>query len=199
MTKEVKLINQTDGPLGLRLVRATSKKFSGELRTVKEGQEYVLTVRTQPLPKGYHQGDFIFTTSLPQMPKYQMKARAHITDRIVVGPRRFLIFRPMRRAGEKFAFLRNQGEKPVHIIECTTSNDALKTRVETTTKGKSYRVVLEFPEGYVPSQAGDKLVIKTDDKEFPEFVVPIIKSKSTTTRPVRKRPVIRKAITGPAR
>ncbi len=189
LTKEVELTNHGDGPLELELVKSTSPKFTGQLRTVEEGQKYVLTVQTKPpLPKGSYHGQFMFKTNFEKMPKLTIRAHARVAERVTVLPRRIPVFRPFKEAGKRFAYLRNYGKKPINIIDCSVSG-GLKVNVVTRQKGQSYSIIIGVPAGYLPPESGDKLVIKTDDEEFAEFVVPIVRPKPSMKRPTTMRSI----------
>ncbi len=189
LTKEVELTNYGDGPLELELIKSTSPQFTGQLRTVEEGQKYVLTVQTQPpLPKGSYHGQFVFKTNLEKMPKLTIRAHARVDDRVTVLPRRIRVFRPFKKAGKRFAYLRNYGKEPISIIDYSVSG-GLKVEVITRKKGESYSIIIQVPAGYLPPEGGDKLVIKTDDEEFGEFVVPIVRTKLPKKRPTTKRSI----------
>jgi len=189
LTKEVELTNHGDEPLELELVRSSSPKFTGQLRTVEEGQKYVLTVQTKPpLPKGSYHGQFVFKTNFEKMPKLTIRAHARVDDRVTVLPRRIPVFRPFKKAGKRFAYLRNYGKEPISIVDYSVSG-GLKVEVVTRKKGESYSIIIQVPAGYLPPESGDKLVIKTDDEEFGEFVVPIVRTKLPKKRPTTKRSI----------
>jgi hypothetical protein len=198
--KEVELINNNEEPVELKLVRSPHNKFTGQLRVVEPGRKYVLDVQTQPpLPKGYHRGEFKFTTSSPNVPNYTVRASASVTDRVMVMPRRVLIFRPMKNKTKRTVFLRNEGETPVRVLDVSATNELLGLKTQTLKEGQSHRVTLELPAGYMPPASGDKLVIKTDDEEFSELVVPIVRSRPPATRPAARRPVVRRITSRPAK
>ncbi|HUW83206.1 MAG TPA: DUF1573 domain-containing protein [Phycisphaerae bacterium] len=111
---------------------------------------------------------------------------ANTQERVSVVPHEILVVAPAE--GESHppyhVFLHYE---PVKILECQASDERIKVELDHRQERNNYRITLTLPEDYQPPKGGDKLVIKTDDEEFGEFVIPIVQVSRSEPAPVSRR------------
>jgi len=173
-TKQVELTSNADQPLELEIVEATPKGFDVTLETLEEGKRFLLKAQMQPpLERRMHRGHVVLKTNLAKMPQLKVPLSAYIPERVTVVPRKIILFSSTEgKSRPRYAFLRYE---PVAVLACQASDERIKVELEHRPAHNDYRITLALPEDYQPPKDGDKLVIKTDDEEFPEFVIPIVR------------------------
>ncbi len=179
VSKAVKIINRSEDPLTLSGVRSTNPNFKADIKTLKHGQEFELTITTvPPLPYGPNRANIVLKTSHPEMSQLSVMTYVAVTPPVDVIPT-YLRLNPgkLEKPLHKYVTVRNRTGGELKLSEDKVSIDGVGITLITLDKRNSqpyYRYKLIFPAGYdAPHGLNAQFTFKTSDKEFPEFVIPI--------------------------
>jgi hypothetical protein len=151
---------------------SSSDKFAAAIRPIGKTGNIMLTVSPKPpFEVGEHRATVTVETTCKPQPKVEVPVVLVQPERIVVAPE-FVEVSRQRRLRTASVSIKNNGNEPIHILAVERSNRMIRTQFFPEPDGFSYQLQMTFLSGYVPSP-GDKVVIKTDDKEYPEIVIPI--------------------------
>ena len=188
----MKVTNNTEEPLSVELVPEPDQKdFNFELVEVEPGKRYEVHVTIPDILKksGRLRSSATLKTNKNAQESIQVTASATVPKRLDISPAIVNMTTAARtvgdRPGTRVVRFTNYGDTPAKILEATVDDPQVKVTVEEQTAGKRYAVNMEMPAGWQPQSDDTKLVLKTDDKEFPTIEVPIIGSgkKSPDPRP----------------
>ena len=190
-SKQVELTANADEPVELEIAEVTAEGFNVTLETLEEGKRFLLKAETHSsFERGMHRRHVVLKTNLAKMPELTVPLSAYVPERVTVVPRRIMVFSSTEgKSRPRYAFLRYEGDKAVKILECQASDERIKVEVDHRQDRNNYRITLTLPEDYQPPKGGDKLVIKTDDQEFGEFVIPIVQVNRSRATPVAAKKV----------
>ncbi|MCH7918088.1 MAG: DUF1573 domain-containing protein [Planctomycetes bacterium] len=202
VSKAVKIINKSEDPLTLSGIRSTDPRFKADVKTLKHGREFELTITTvPPLQYGHNRANIILKTSNPEMSQLSIMTYVTVTPPVDVIPT-YLRLNPgkLKKPLNKYVTVRNRTGGELKLSEAKVSIDGVGITLITLDRGNSrpyYRYQLTFPAGYeAPEGLSAQFTFKTSDKEFPQFVIPIragirrapsLRSRPSTPSPGRAR------------
>ncbi|MHC5109316.1 MAG: DUF1573 domain-containing protein [Planctomycetota bacterium] len=189
----LKVTNNTEEPIELELDVPKDSKFKFDLVTVEQGKKFEIRVKmaeTSTKP-GQARTTAVLKTNVEAQKEIKVAATATIPKRLDVVPSTITLAATPSKGSKgitRIVRVTNYGPNPVKVLEANCSNPKINSNLSEKIVGKNYDIRLEFPAGYKPPANGDKLVIKTDDKEFAQITVDIASRASKKTPPRRKRP-----------
>jgi thiol-disulfide isomerase/thioredoxin len=177
VSRKITITNNTDESLNLTLdSKASSGCFQVDLAEKEPGKVYELTVTAHPpYQSGLNRHNVVLTTNNPKQPTITVPCMAEILERIDIRPARINV--PHSSASTTPSLPRkvrisNNGDTPLKLGEATATDPRLTVEVKELQPGVHFDVIVNIPGGYSP-EAGTAVVVKTDDKEFPELRIPI--------------------------
>ncbi len=182
-SRTIHLKNQYTEPLDLRIRSGSEEShFAAELRPTVAGSEYDLIVTTvPPLSQGFTRDKVIVETSQEDLPVLTFSLSARVEPRVVLRPTRLTVTPRITKQAARTVRVQYRADEPLKIekiestcpgVECTVLPPA-PPRGDALVAFHTVRVNLPaYAE--VPDE-GAQVVIHTDDKEFSELTVKIIK------------------------
>ncbi len=152
---------------------SSSPKFAVRVKRLGTSNNAMLTVT----PNGpFDLGELtavakVKTTSEPQ-PTLDVPIRLYNPKRVEVTPEA-VVLQGAARTQRYSITIANNGFSDLHILGVTKSNSSIRTQFYPDSDGFSYRLEVMLPVNYAMAAGGDKITIRTDDKEFGEIVIPI--------------------------
>jgi hypothetical protein len=174
------------GPLSLKLKDSKNKSVRAELREVKPGEEYELTVTLEPpFQAPYVRDKLELETGIAQAPVAEVPIYATVTPRVAAVPAAVNIPANVRPNWQQRIAFRWDDENPGHLLEASIQNPALKAEI--VDRNNVQQVLLTVTEQYRPRVGRDYLLVKTDDAEMAEVRVPVryLRSSPAARRPAR--------------
>lgn len=152
----------------------SSPKFEATVTKLSGGQSAKLVVDPKPpFDLGELNATIKVTTTCKQQPIIEVPLRLFTPKRIEVTPEDIVLEGP-RRTRQFNVTIANNGLENLSILGVARSSNLIRTRFYPSDEdGRSYKLEVTLPFNYTPSADGDKITIRTDDKEFGEIVIPI--------------------------
>jgi len=196
----LKITNNTDNPLELKLSKDKDGPFSFSLAEKEKGKSFELKIKiTPPYTPGRIRGKIDLTTNIEGQKTIPVNAHATVPARLDVQPSQVVIDpnRPTKNVTSRPIRVTNYGASAVKITEASSTDPKIKVALNERTPGRAYTITLDMPAGYAPPDSGAKIVLKTDDKDKPELVIPVTlrnvpkqlgnaKAKRTPRRPAEE-------------
>lgn len=174
------LTNSMPSPIKPQLIRGTSpEKFKCDLEEVKPGREYRLTVRMEPpyapgtisetlkVRTGDAASDVLTISAYAVIPK-----RVEVFPSVVLLPTATAMSRTTAPIVRQLQLL-NHGASAVKLVSATATDAEIKVSDELVAAGKEYRLTVTVPKSFQPAKEGTFVTVKTDDKDYGEFRIPI--------------------------
>ena len=180
MTKSVDIECTYTQPLRLKLPEKQADGLEFELEEVEEGHLYRLTATTvPPLRDGVLNADAKLETGVAEVPEVRVHIRGYVHEPVAVLPRELIVVERMTKPALRLLTVRTRKDKPIKVLEVIASDPAIKTEVQATApNGRVVTIRVTLPPAADVPDVGATITIKTDDEEFAELVVPIIKTKN---------------------
>lgn len=196
----VKLENKFEKPLMLKLKEGqTFGNFDVELREVKPGEAYELSVTTKPpLRVGWNRAIVKLATGLDVVPEISIPVHGNAQPRVFVSPFTLTVTPNDKEPSEKLLRVQYRTSSPVKITKVRSSLESVRCEVQPSTaptglsKTAYHQIrVLLPPYDEIPEDGG-LVEIFTDDKdeEYQRLEVPIVRRDlgRRQARPVTKAP-----------
>lgn len=176
-TKRIHITNRTTKPLRLSSPEAGDRAFTAELKTLRPGKEFELSVTAvPPFGSGTFRGSITMKTNLPEVPAIRVPAVVVVQPPVTVAPAA-IRWRdgPSTSAREVRVLVRNNSAMSGFAIsEATVTLPGVVAVVKEIEAGRRFSVVLTFPVGFEwPHEDHAALKIKTTNPLMPVITVPI--------------------------
>ncbi len=183
--KIIKITNNTETPLKLTLPENSNGSFKFDLKEVEPGKQFDLTIYLEPpYEPGRERETLNIKTNIEKQPVLNVRLNAVFSERIDVRPSPLVIPESDREI-PRVVLVRNNGSTPVNVLDVTVNDDSVladKVTWKARKAGFSYQVQVVIPPNHALPKEGRNLLIKTDDKEKPEIVVPMTPRPTRTAR-----------------
>lgn len=207
-TRTVRIKNNADEPLELKLQPFKSEQFEVELTETEPGKEFELEFKTVvPYKPGVLQALAVLETNLPGEPSLRIRAAGRVPDRLDLNPSvaRAPVRTPAGRSHGVLNFhLNNYGASLVNVKQAKVDDPAITAMVDCRSPGKAYWIQVKIPPDRVIPPGGRTLTVETDDPDVPKLearIVPPVaaaqtprtpptpqQAKATQTRPAAPKP-----------
>ena len=190
--------NNMETPLELTVPETRDgSPFTYELVETTPGKTFELHVRTVPPYKpGTLRETIKIGTNVEAQKTLDVRIHGTVPERLDIQPKTITVVAPRgnkRSTGRPVTRLlrfNNYGKRPVKLLEATVDNPDITATITENKPGKSYNVQVRMPAGFVPTDKGNVLTLKTDDPDIPELTIPIRaplkKSARAPGRPIDK-------------
>ena len=175
----VQIVNHGETPITLSAPQCDNHGISAELKTIKPGKEFELTVRTVP-PVAPGNGNAVITmkTTLPQMPVLTVQALLFSRPAVMVSPST-LMLPPGPFTGVVTNSIRvinlSSNYPEITLSDPSVNMPGVGAKIGELSKGKSFVVMLTFPPGFdVPTNGNIEVTFKSSHPLFKEIKVPVI-------------------------
>jgi len=156
--------------------KSDSSKFEVKVQAI-EGTPYAkLVVRSKPpFDVGENRSVIHVKTDCPQQRYVDIPVSLLVQARVDVKPDEVILLnKPSDRQVQSQVVITNNGDRALHVLGVSSTNEVIRTLLSPLPDGKSYKLQVTFPPGYQPGPKGDKVTIKTDDPaEYKEIVIPV--------------------------
>lgn len=191
-TKVVKIISNVEEPLTLEAPVSSTAVFKPELKTVRPGKEFELSITySGPISNASPQGSITIKTSSTNLPNLTLTASVMPQPALVAIPQQIQLpaspFPPDYHYAET---IRNNGHTPLKLSEPTVNAEGVTVEVQETEPGKTFRINLVFSANFRarPGQPME-LAVKTSHPKYPVLKVPITQAAAVPAVPPPVLPV----------
>lgn len=189
-SQTVKLECQYASPLPLKLKEGQDLgRFDAELKEIKPGSAYELTVTTKPpLQTGLNRASIALLPSEPNIPAVTISVTAHVLARVMVTPTQLMVAPTTTQPTTQIVHVQYRTEAPLNLTGVNPTPDSIKCEVvpmtidEPNARNAFYQIRVTLPPAdQIPENA--KIEVLTDDKEYPRFDIPVRKIGTGPTAP----------------
>jgi hypothetical protein len=175
-TRVIRLLSNLDGPVTLSNPVCTNQSFRAELKTVREGREYELSVTVvPPLGPGSIVAPITLATSSSKIPVVTVTAYALVQPSLTMTPPRVVLPPlPLSDAATFNVVIQNRSTNSLVLSEpAISAKDASISLIELQ-PGRLFRLTLTFPAGF-QSQAGRGVEarVRSNHPQYPYVRVPV--------------------------
>ncbi len=192
-TRTITITRGDGGPLKPKLLPGTANKaIAADLKEVREGEEYELTVTiSPPWPNDMIHGSLTLETGIEQAPQEVIPVVAQVTPRLATNPARFTIPQTVESDLDLSAQLAWSDEKPGKVTAVTVTDP--KLTAELVDRDNQQAVVLHVPAGYASGAGAPGFVrLTTDDADVPLLQIPVYAMRAPVVAPTpTSNPVVR--------
>ncbi|MCX6873688.1 MAG: DUF1573 domain-containing protein [Verrucomicrobia bacterium] len=176
-THLVRIVNNTDVPLELSPPECSNKALTAELKTLKEGKEFEVSIAAKPpFGPGTVQGTIALKTSSKDLPVLTIDGIIMVQLPVMVMPSQLMLGpTPLTAATTLGVTLRNGSSSAVTVSEATVNVPGVKATIKELQPGRVFNIMLDFPVGFkVDPTAPAELSVKTSHPQYPIVRVPIV-------------------------
>ncbi|HEY3853076.1 MAG TPA: DUF1573 domain-containing protein [Verrucomicrobiae bacterium] len=177
-TATVKIVNNRDTLVTLSDPVAANKKYIPELKTIKPGREYELTVSVEPPFTGPNApGTIALKTSNPEQPTLTVSAITSIQKAVLVSPSQIVVGPPSDHWTTNRVFIRGNGPTHLALEEPQTSDSRIEVKIVPLGTPNLYNLVVAIPPNYqIPRGQHAAATLKSNHPRYPLITVPIVQS-----------------------
>jgi transcriptional regulator len=189
LTKSVEIECAYTEPLKLKLKEMSSKQFAVQLEEIEAGKRYRLTATTKPpLPDGPIRASAQLLTETELVPEVAVPIWGSVQAPVAVTPQALYVANQADKPTQRVVRVTSRRDKPLKVTSITASDPAIQAEivpsgagsknVSTVANATTVRVTLP-PAAQIPAE-GAQITITTDDEEYAELVVRVIKQGKMT-------------------
>jgi len=170
-------------PVRLRLKETRFDHFDVQLEEIEAGKRYELSITTRPpLPGGRLNASARLLTGLEIIPEFPVRISGSVRSPVAVMPHKLYVAGYAEKAAPRTLRVVSRRAEPLEIKRVSASVPAIKAEIlppmprapgAATGNTALIRVTLP-PASEIPAQ-GAQITITTNDGEYPELVVPVLK------------------------
>jgi len=185
-TKVLKIVSNMEEPLTVTEVTSANKSFTTELKTIKEGKEYELSVTAVPpfsQPTTFSQ--ISVKTSATNVPPLNVTAYATLQMQVTVSPMQInLPAGPLTNAVTNAVTVYYRGTNAFNLSEPKVNYAGAEVTIKPVQPGKVFSVQTTFPAGtQVKPGESVQLTVKTDHAKQPLLTVPVFQMQPPAAPP----------------
>jgi hypothetical protein len=174
--KTVRIINNSPGAIMLDPPTSNSERFCPQLRTLKPGREFELTVVTvPPLTNGFNQGIIVLNTTSRLKPVLILRAQVFVQPVQVFPPRIVLYGGVIGEPIKRCVIVTNNQRMRLALSDTKINREHVAVTLEETIPGCQFRVDLTFPSHFqILPEERVILSMQTSLPEDPTIEIPIL-------------------------
>jgi hypothetical protein len=149
--------------------------FKAELKTIKPGREFEVSVSAvPPLSPGNNTGTISVKTSLTNSPVIMITAIAMMHPAVEVSPQQITLPPQLSLWTTNLVTLTDQSSKPLALSDPEASDKRISVALKETKPGSVFQLAAVFPPGYVVAPGQQTQVsVKSNNPQQPVITVPI--------------------------
>lgn len=180
----VRITNNTEEELKLEAPESSNPQFKAELKNVKPGKEWEMTVSyVGPVTNSPPNGMITLKTSSAGTPQLSVSAYAMPQPAVTAQPPHIQL--PAGPLGPNYNYpvaIRNAGRAAITISEPTVNVAGVTVKVQEATPGKLFNLSLNFPSDFkLEAGKSAELTVKTSHPKYPMLRVAIIQPAALPT------------------
>jgi len=179
----VAIVNNEERPLKVGQLQIQGDHFKADLRTVRDGKTYEVAITVPPgLPAGRYMDALLVETDHPRRKQLQIGVNVFVKDDLYASPE-FVDFgdvssqelrNPMLNKLLVQSFTLKKRRGPFTITEVSSDVTGVKIASDPAGASDSFRIDVSLTPALVqPGSLAGTIRIRTDDRLFPEVVIPI--------------------------
>ncbi len=174
-TATVKIVNNRDIPVTISDPVAANKKYIPELKTIKPGYEYELTVSIEPpYTNANAPGTISIKTSNPDQPTLTVTAISTIQKSVQVTPAQVVVGPPVDHWTTNRVYIRGNGATHFTLEEPQSSDSRVELKIVPLGTPNLYNLVVAIPPNYqIPRGEHVTATVKSNHPHYPVITVPI--------------------------
>ncbi|HEX4122706.1 MAG TPA: DUF1573 domain-containing protein, partial [Verrucomicrobiae bacterium] len=171
----VRIVANGDTPITLSSPTSSSKAFTTELKTIREGKEYQLIINAQPpFVTGNIPGSISVKTSLASTPVLTVTAIAAVQQPIQLSPSQITLNPPMNRWTTNRVFIRGNGNAALSLEDPQSSDSRLQLKIVPLGMHGMFNLMVAVPPDFeIPPGARVELSVKSNQPRFPLITIPV--------------------------
>lgn len=172
VSQTLALVRGDGGPIAPKVLPPQTPGLSAELKEVRAGEHYELTVKlSPPLAMGQLGGVLMVETGVPNAPSEGFRVLGNVVRRVQVAPAELRLPACAEAETERSVRVLWHNSLPHKILTATCNDPKLEARV--VIAGISQEVFLKAPAGYEAPSPPPTVTVKTDDPTRAELVIPV--------------------------
>lgn len=175
ITRNLTLVNNTDGTMKIGTVVASNPTFHAEIKPVEDGKKYELIVSlVDPVTSGNNAGTITIETGLDDPATITIPAYAFLAPPVDITPSQLVLESPRIEEMKRQFYVRSNSANPIDVTDVKASTDALKLEVsDVRGDRRTYRIGVTIPADYTPPPQGHEITFKTSDPAMPVGHIPV--------------------------
>ncbi len=177
-TQTLTIINNSKAPASLSPPKSNNPGIKGELKVVEPGKKFEVVVSlVPPLQGGVLGASLSFETGLAEYPRFEVPVSVYLSADIEVYPNRLSL--PAKRSNDvqRTFSINNNSTTPIKIWEAKALNPLIKTSIEETRPGFTYKLIVDIPRSYSVPKGNDMITVTTDSAKTPTVTIVISEAK----------------------
>jgi hypothetical protein len=177
-TATVKIVNNRDVPVTISDPVSANKKYIPELKTIKPGREYELTISIEPpYTSPNAPGTIALKTTIPEQPLLTVTAITSIQKSVQVSPAQIVVGPPTDHWTTNRVFIRGNGVTHLTLEEPQSSDSRLDVKLVALGTPNLYNLIVAIPPNYgIPNGEHVTATLKSNHPRYPVITVPIVQS-----------------------
>jgi hypothetical protein len=184
-TRVVRIVSNLEEPVELSDLQCTNRLFQTELKTVRPGKEFELSITAvPPFPSTPVNAAVTLKTSSTKMPTISASAYLMVQPAVTVMPGHILLpAGPLTNATQRVVTIRNTGTNSLVLSEPQVSVPGIEARVQEIQPGRSINLTIDFAAGF-HTQPGQnvEVTVKSNHPKFPLIKVPVFQPPPPAAR-----------------
>lgn len=192
LTKSAIITNKIEQPLLLTNLRSSNANFKASMKELEAGKKYEIVVEFGGTIRTGSNGSAIeVDTNFPDLPQIRIPTALFVNAPLEIMPSQLILSTDRKVPFTRAFFVQNNTAKAETVSGLRVSDPKLRVRLEETTPGMAWKVMLDVPVDYEGSAGGDTISLKTSNPEIPELIVDIAtrsvaSANAATSKPAEK-------------
>ncbi len=172
----VHIYNQSDEMVTLSDPISANGSFKAELKILKPGKEFEVTVTAvPPLAPGNTGGTITLKTSFTNVPVISIPAMAMMQPSLFVAPQQIVLPPQVNGLLTNVVTIASNTKKMLTLSDPEVPDKSVHIEIKTIIPGTNYQLITVFPPGFqLASGQKPQVTVKSDNPEHPVITVPII-------------------------
>ncbi len=171
----VHIVNNLDDPITLSNPTSSTASFKAELKIIKPGKDFQVTITAlPPLQPGNNGASISIKTSLTNMPAININVNAMVQPAFSVVPPQISLMPQIDRSMTNRVTITANGSKALALSDPEVSDKRVSVELKEMSPGRVYQIAAIFPPGFQIAPGQEVQVsIKSNNEHHPVIVVPI--------------------------
>lgn len=173
MDRMTTLVWNGEGAVKFVGAESSNPKFEATVQPIRQGPNAMVIVRAKaPFEMGENKAKITIKTDCKEQPTVEVPVTLFQPTRIEILPAAVTVPK-LPRMQEAMVSITNNGTEGLNVLAVKASSQKIRTQFYPEPDGMSYKLKLILMPGFAVSPDGEKVTIRTDDKEYGEIVIPI--------------------------
>ncbi len=182
-TRVIRLVSNLEEPVTLSQPVLTNRSFHAELKTVKPGREFELSVTViPPLGPGTWLAPVTMATDCSKMPVVNVSAYAMVQPALTLMPPRVMLPPgPLAESNQVFVTIQSSSTNALVLSEPSLNAPGSRIYSREIQPGRAFQLVLTFPAGFrIPPGQQMEARVRSNLAQTPVIRVPVLQTEAET-------------------